>query len=49
VCFSLVLSFAQAKERTFLPGKAFDKIKQTTSIPLLLFLRPTSKGFYNIH
>jgi len=48
VCFSLVLSFAQAKERTFLPGKAFDKIKQTAPVSLLLFLRPTGKSLYNI-
>ena len=33
----------------FLAGKAFDKIKQTASVSLLLLLRPTGKSFYNIH
>ena len=33
----------------FLAGKAFDKIKQTASVSLLLLLRPTCKSLYYIH
>jgi len=33
----------------FLAGKAFDKVKQTASVSLLLLLRPTRKSLYYIH
>ena len=40
--FLFILVMAGVLFRNFLTGKAFDKIKQTTAVSLLLLLRPTS-------